>query len=108
PGCPDFACSTASIARARMAFAMRSWSARDIAGLPAAAKRGATAAVAAKMGFGLVMKLIAAAPTGVAAPQGDWARRLVAPETPESIARHCSGRRHAQAEKTSGRRSPHR
>src|SRR5215470_16880004 len=28
PGWPDFACSTASIASARIAFAMRSWSAR--------------------------------------------------------------------------------
>src|SRR4051812_37910391 len=28
PGCPDFACSTASIASARMAFAMRSCSPR--------------------------------------------------------------------------------
>src|SRR5262249_17003495 len=30
PGWPDFACSTASMARARMAFAMRSCSARVI------------------------------------------------------------------------------
>src|SRR4051812_3335544 len=58
PGWPDFACSTASMASARMAFAMRSCSARDnvMARLSALVRgNGATAAAAANA-FAFIVK----------------------------------------------------
>src|SRR5829696_4699629 len=55
PGWPDFACSTASMASARIALAMRSWSARGDAAVRLAAIDDAAAADAAARGV-IVMK----------------------------------------------------
>src|SRR4051794_9221576 len=54
PGWPDFACSTASIASARMAFAMRSWAVREMDAAPCSANAAEASETAARLDFVMI------------------------------------------------------